>query len=488
MEGKQNRPNILFFLSDQHRADAMGCAGDSAVITPNMDKLASESVRFDHCCTNGPLCLPARACLISGQYINQHGQWGMQSTGANPHGPSHVRNIRDAGYETLVFGKTHYVPFWGQSKGKYDEAQNLRDWGYTDFDYISGGCGRDIEGSTYDTYLKRKGLYHVLKDHFKKNNFLNGPTPLPFEDTPDMYVATRAIEWLQKYDGNKPFYMQVNVPGPHAPYDAPQEFLEMYNEDLLPLPKVMDRPNPMPPYVHCTGMSKEDCRKEKHLYYAKLTAVDHCLGRVMHALKKQGLLDNTWVIYMSDHGEMLGDHQMTGKEVFYSGSVNVPLLIRPPKGVQGWVSSGLTETIDLATTVLDIANAAPLPDSYGVSLLPRIQAGDTPKGQKGKAAVLSELVRYTMVYDSRYKLVVRTLTGEAMEMYDTLHDPNETKNLAKDVSFEQVRQQMMEQYFHPLTARSDLEMLQKADTENIVGPGGTTGVNGKNPFDVYLPK
>ena len=140
----QNRPNIVFVFSDQHRADAMGCAGDTAVITPNMDKLAAESVRFEQCCTNGPLCMPARTSLLTGQYINQHGQWGIQSTGADPHRQSHVRNMRDAGYKTLVFGKTHFVPFIGQSKGKYDEVQNLKDWGYTHIDYVSGGCGKDI--------------------------------------------------------------------------------------------------------------------------------------------------------------------------------------------------------------------------------------------------------------------------------------------------------------------------------------------------------
>lgn len=483
------RPNILFFLSDQHRADAMGCAGDTAVITPNMDKLAEESVCFEQCCTNGPLCMPARTSLITGQYINQHGQWGIQSTGANPHGQSHVRNMRDAGYETLVFGKTHYVPFIGQSGGKYDEIQNLRDWGYTYIDYVSGGCGKDIEGNTYEDFLKRNGLYDTLKEHFKANHFRNGPTPLPLEATPDVYYTNQAVDWLRSYNGTKPFYMQVNLPGPHSPYDAPRSFWDMYDYKSLPLPMVMNPPGePVPPYVHCGSMTEEECRKERQMYYAKLTMIDECLGRVMQVLEDRGLLDNTWVIYSSDHGEMLGDHQMTGKEVFYRGSVNVPLLIRPPKGVRGWKSKGLTETVDISATVLDIAGVAPLAESSGCSLLPRIEAGDTPMGQKGKEAVFSELIRYSMIYDGRYKMIVRALTREPMELYDTLNDPNETCNLANDPTLDAVRERMINTHFRRLMTWADIEKLKEADNANIVGPGGTKGVNGKSPFDFYLPK
>ena len=485
------RPNIVLICSDQHRADAMGCAGDPAVITPNLDRLAKESVRFEQCCSNGPLCLPARNSLITGQYINQHGQWGIQSTGADPHSQSHVRNVRDAGYETLIFGKTHFEPFVAQSKGSVeDEVEHLKIWGYTYIDYVSGGCGRDIEGNTYEDYLKRKGLYHVIKEHFAKNNFRNGPTPIPLEDTPDAYFAAKAAEWLRTYDGGKPFYMQVNLPGPHAPYDAPQEFLDLYPLDTLPLPKTMDRPcPPVPSYISSTQMTPEECRKERQLYYAKVTMVDRCLGMVLDALSKTGLLECTWVIYTSDHGEMLGDHQMTGKEVFFRGSVNVPLMIRPPEGVVGWTSRGLTETVDLSATVIDLAGAKPLEESDGRSLVPMVKAGaDSPAGQQGKEAVFSELVRYSMVYDGRYKLVVRTLTREPMELYDTLEDPDEKHNLAQDESLEPVRKRLIDVYISRLTARVDVETLRRVDAANIVGPGGTTGVNGINPFDVYLPK
>lgn len=483
----KKRPNILFFLSDQHRADAMGCAGDTTVITPNMDRLATESVRFENCCTNGPLCMPARTSLVTGQYINQHGQWGIQSTGTSPHGQSHVRQMRDAGYETLVFGKTHYVPFIGQSKGKYDEVENLKDWGYTHIDYVSGGNGRDIEGNTYEPYLKSKGLFDVLKEHFKDNHFRNDPTPIPLEDTPDMYFTNQAVEWIRNYDESKPFYMQVNLPGPHAPYDAPQALWDLYDPDGMPLPKVMAHPGaPIPEYVRPGQMTEADCRNERQMYYAKVTMIDICLGRVMRALKDKGILDNTWVIYSSDHGEMLGDHQMTGKEVFFRGSVNIPLLIRPPKGTEGWTSRALAETVDISATVLDIAGAEPMAESDGCSLVPCVEAGDTPAGHKGKDAVFSELVRYSMIYDGKYKLVVRTLTEEPTELYDTENDPDETKNLVNDPEMADVIKAMIDTHFRRLTARTDWDTLRAVDEANVIGPGGTTGVGGRNPFEVYL--
>ena len=123
------KPNVVLIFSDQHRGDALGCVGNPVVRTPNLDGLAAEGVAFGGCNANSPLCMPARASLMTGMYVNEHGAWGNRHE-ADRHGPSHVRNIRDAGYCTAVIGKTHFRLYQADDGHTRDHAAGLRDWGY----------------------------------------------------------------------------------------------------------------------------------------------------------------------------------------------------------------------------------------------------------------------------------------------------------------------------------------------------------------------
>ena len=157
------------------------------------------------------------------------------------------------------------------------------------------------------------------------------------------------------------------------------------------------------------------------------------------------MLDNTWIVYNSDHGEMLGDHRMSHKIVFYEEAVNIPCLFRPPGGVRGWKSAGLTDQLDVVASLLDIAGAKPLPDSESRSLVPQVSAGpEGPTAQTGKPAVFSEVYGFSMVRDERFKLVVQAETWRPVEMFDTVNDPRELRNLVKDPGLEAVRRELIE--------------------------------------------
>lgn len=471
-----DKSNIILIFPDQHRGDTMGCAGNPVVRTPNLDRLATEGVNFGRCSTNSPLCMPARASLISGQYVNQHGVWNNAMV-ADRHGPSHVRNIRDSGYHTAVIGKTHLYSHKG-ARHTNEYVQELRDWGYQDSHEITGPIASIRVDSPYTDHLAEKRLLDVHREHLRtyarglarrySHPWETPPSLLPAEDHIDTYTANKSVEWLKDYKDDKPFYLQVCFPGPHDPFDSPAEYRAMYRPEDMPL-AIMDKPRPpVSPLVqqflelsHLDDMTDIHSQIIKTYYYAKVTLIDECVGRVLKALEERGWLDNTWIVYTSDHGEMLGDHRLNHKMAFYEGALNIPCIIRPPGGIKGWRSAALTDQLDVAASLLDIASARPLEGSDGRSLIPQVKASlDDPAAQQGKEVIFSEIMGYSMVRDERYKMAVNSRTRQAVELYDMVNDPNELRNLAEDPSLEKVRNDLLEKHLNRLLGHLDEEKLK----------------------------
>ena len=471
-----DKPNIVLIFPDQHRGDVMGCAGNPVAQTPNLDRLASEGVRFPRCCTNSPLCMPARASLISGQYVNLHGVWHNWNA-ADRHGPSHVRNIRDSGYHTAVIGKTHLYPHEGADHTS-KHVQELKDWGYEDTHEITGPIASASVDSPHTDYLTEKKLLNAYRQPIF--NYVRGlwrgylhpweelPCLIPSEDHADMYTARKSAEWICNYKSDKPFYLQVCFPGPHDPFDSPAEYRAMYDPEKIPL-AIMDTPEPpVAPYVErmlrasrLDNMTESHNRVMRTYYYGKVTLIDTGIGLILKALEDRGLMDNTWIIYTSDHGEMLGDHRLSHKEVFYEGALKIPCIIRPPKGVKGWKSKALTDQIDVAATILDIAGAEPFKRSDGRSLVQNVRATpDTSDAHQGKEVVFSEVAFYSMVLTDRYKMVVNSLILEPLELYDMVDDPNELNNLVRDPSLKNVCDELSERYISYLLGHLDEARLK----------------------------
>ena len=474
-----NKPNIILIFPDQHRGDTMGCVGHPAVLTPNLDRLAAEGVTFTRCCTNSPLCMPARASLITGQYVNEHGVWNNDING-NRHSPSHVRNIRDAGYHTAVIGKTHLYVHGGAGHTN-NHIQKLRDWGYEDSHETSGPVGSAALDSPYTDYLAEKGLLDVQREYmrtiirgFRPERLREGaaggmhpweepPCLLPAEDHLDMYIARKSAEWIRNYNGDKPFYLQICFGGPHNPFDSPAEYRAMYNPEEMPL-AIMDKPEePMAPYVErlfklsrLGSMTESQNRVMRTYYYGKVTLIDDGISLALKALEEKGLLDNTWIIYTSDHGEMLGDHRLSHKIVFHEGSLVVPCIVRPPANARGWQCQGLTDLLDVNATLIDIAGAKPLEISDGRSLIPQIEAGpDAPGAQRGKEVVFSEVLGFSMVRNERYKMAINSRTRQPVELYDMVNDPTELRNLVNEPSLEKVRRELLDEHLSQLLSHLD---------------------------------
>ena len=415
------KPNILYLFTDQLRGDAVGYYPGSPVLTPNLDRLAAQGAAFLRCYTNSPLCVPARASLMSGQLPREHGVWN-NAIGADEHGVSHVRNLRQAGYYTAVVGKTH---LWrtgaGGKPGMHvkEKDGNLANWG---FDYrveVSDPIGTRNGFCRYTDYLEQQGWLathqQYMQDWFEQGYQAGEPqpwdqpqAPVPEGEDIDSFIGRSAVDWISDHGKDKPFYLQVQFTGPHDPFDGPESWRAKYDASTID-PGITALPQaPIPGYLASRlerGSTIREATIEQRQrwrvnYYANVSLIDDWIGKIIDKLEEQNLLANTWIVFGSDHGELLGDHGLWGKACFYESAVHVPCFVVGPGLAAGQVSEQLVEHVDVPATLLDIAGAPALTDSLGVSLLQQLRNGT------GKPFVVSELFGQVMLRTEDRKLVI----------------------------------------------------------------------------------
>jgi choline-sulfatase len=208
------------------------------------------------------------------------------------------------------------------------------------------------------------------------------------------------------------------------------------------------------------GWTSEQRRLMKLAYYAKVTLIDHYIGEIMKALKERGFLDNTWILYTSDHGDFLAERCMIQKMMFFEEDLDIPLIIRPPGGTKAWTSAAACDQLDVAATIMDIAGAAPLKRTDGRSLVPNVTGGREGKAaNQGKEFLFSEVMGFSMVRNDRYKMSVNAATLEPVDLYDGFGDPKELNNLVADPALAKVRNNLLEQIRARLVSVRDEQKL-----------------------------
>ena len=451
-----DRPNILIICSDQQRTDTLGCYNNSVVRTPNIDRLASEGALLENAFVQSPVCSPSRGSFSTGRYprttrLRQNGQI------MPPDEKPISKLLADRGYVAGLVGKFHLGP------GAPEIARTTEpriDDGFAEFDWAQSPADMWGMHSGYTRFLSEKGLHYHAPPHPLSPWVKQG---MPEDATEAAWCATRAAEFITRRSGqDAPWFYLANIYAPHHPFDPPKRFLDRYLErlDEIPLPVAREddlagkteyqRIDAEGAYGQVKGflggfgrtqMRDIDHRMVKAAYWAMCDHVDEQVGRVLDALDASGQADNTIVVYMSDHGEMLGDHNIYLKgPYFYDAGIRVPLIIRWPGHVAPARHKGLFELVDLAPTLMEAAGFAPYPGMQGRSALSWL--GTPASAPEGKRSVYCEYynampyhagptAQLTMVRTDRHKIVVDHAYDDG-ELYDLLEDPLELRNLWRD--------------------------------------------------------
>jgi choline-sulfatase len=421
-------PNLLFITTDQQRWDSLPCYGLSFMRTPHLDRLAREGLVFDHAYTPAPLCVPARASLLSGQWPSTTGVLG------NNHGlaadtPTWPARLSAAGYRTAAIGKMHFYP-WDARQG-FEERISAEDKRHV---YLQ------------DDFVKFLRAHGHERVHPTTNpgyfESLGAPvTPLPKRFHVDGFTGDQAADWLARH-GHEPFAAWVSFAGPHDPYDPPEEMAAMYADAPIPVPigsraELATKPraqqrantetiNNSMFRIDPTQATPEQHRRWRAHYYANISLIDEGIGKILAALEATDALERTLIIFTSDHGDALGDHGLAYKSFFYDCMARVPLIVRGPGVAAGQRCPALVSLLDLVPLFYGVAGVEPPPTLEGVDLTPLLQAPTGP----GRSAVFSENLGALMVRDARYKYV-HYADGDC-ELYDLSTDPTEERNLADD--------------------------------------------------------
>ena len=471
-------PNIVLVMADQHRADVMGCAGDPFVVTPNLDRLAAEGVRFARTTCQGPLCMPARASFLTERYVRDHGvftNWNAVEPGT----PTYLHALREAGYHTVALGKHHLTKEDEPASHMDALAPRLMERGFTEVHETGDKFTLSVP-TRYSDHLAARGLWDVYLQHLRDRSYQGEsgrgdnptkripmwdatPMPLPLGDYIDPWHGDLAVDWIEGYAGDAPFFAFVGFPGPHDPWDAPVEAIATYASGETSFPGSTRRPDPdlagsygrlLAAFMRLSDtdtMDDDAIRGMRRAYAASVAVIDAQVGRILDALERRGVLDDTWVIYTSDHGEMGGNHGMMSKCVLYDPAVRVPLLVRPPAGAGGGAGrrvDDLVEHLDVPATVRAIAGAPDVRGSDGRSLLGYL-TGDDPEP---RAVSISENWGFASFDTGAHKLVVDEDALVPCALFDRTEDPDEDVNLVRDPEYGAVVGALMDTHVRPFLA------------------------------------
>ena len=483
------RPNVLFLCTDQQRFDALAAAGNAEIDTPNLDRLAAQGAMFDNCYVQAPVCAPSRGSLMSGLYLRNHGLHanGVQIPGTIPLLPA---ALDDAGYDCGLVGKWHLdACFDGRTE---DRPAGFRVWQWAHDPY---------GGSTENAYHQWLSAAHpevyelVLGQRRERQGKTAGVSGAAMDTVPTQahysrWVGNETVRYLTRARPvDRPFFFVANFFDPHHSFGAPREYLDRYRADQLSRPNTVEGElSGKPPIFteasqksyagHAAGYvehTPEQLQDVKAAYYAMVSLIDDEVGRILSTLEEEGLTDDTVVIFTSDHGEMLGDHQLMLKgPMMYDCAIKVPLLVRWPGHVEaGQRVAELVQWIDLTATITELAGAT-LPRCQGRSLLGLVDGSGRTEHRgwalceyRDSGHPYDPPVHTTMVRQDDIKIIVhhgppstgRERTGE---LYDLSADPGELVNLWDVAEHAELRRRMTELVVDVMVATEDRSQPRKA--------------------------
>lgn len=425
------RPNIVLIHADQWRADCLGFTGHPAVETPHLDGFSRSGVHFSRAYAAVPSCIASRASLMTGLTQRTHGRVGYRDGVPWRYETTLAGTFSAAGYQTQAVGKMHVYP----ERNLLGFHNVILHDGYL---HHSRSRGDITDRDDYLPWLRdRRG---TNADFIDTGMGCNGYTVSPWcYDTlehPMAWVTTESIDFLRRRDPDKPFFLYTSFHRPHPPLDPPRDYLAMYEHKKLPPPVSgdwVDHTVRRGGFDSPVPVSADEIDRARKAYYAQISFIDHQINRLVHALHERGLLDTTWIIFTSDHGDMLYDHAHVAKALPYEASARVPLIIRYPQKARG-LPAGLSvdapvEMRDIFPTCCDIAGIPVPADVEGKSVLPFCR-GERPAwreyihGEHDRGEDSNHWVT-----DGKWKYVWFSQTG-CEQLFNLAEDPQEMRNRA----------------------------------------------------------
>ena len=447
------RPNIVFIMSDDHASHAISCYGSKINKTPNLDRLASQGMRFNNCfCTNS-ICGPSRAVILTGKYSHINGFKSNQNIFNNKQ-ENFAKILKRNGYQTAMIGKWHL----GSDPTGFDHYKILT---------AEGG-----QGTYFDPEFKEDGK------HVQNKGYVTD------------IITDDCINWIKNSDKDRPFCLMYQNKAPHRHWLPDEKHAHMYEDVDIPVPPTFDddfstrsaalHEQEMTVDKHFIdkdlkaeppkNLSPKELKKWKYHRYIKeylrcIASVDDNIGRFLDFLDKQGIADNTIVVYTSDQGFLLGDHGLYDKRFMYEETLRMPLIIRYPKEIKPKsVNNDIVLNLDFAQTFLDFAHL-PIPsDMQGRSLRPLLK-GKTPSDWRKSMYYHYYMYpgwhmvkRHYGVRTDRYKLIHFYYDIDAWELYDLKKDPHELNNVYSDPAYAEIVTEL----------KKEIKKLQKQYNENEI--------------------
>lgn len=508
--------NVLWIMADQLRFDYLSCYGARHIHTPHLDWLASQGVRFNRAYVQSPICGPSRMSFYTGRYVRSHGAtWNgfPLKVGEVTLGD----HLRDLGVTSSLVGKTHMTPdVEGMARLGIDPETTIgarvsecgfdvviRDDGTNHSDY------KHRHAEDYDAYLREHGMdgdnpweewanTGVAPDGSHHSGWLleNAPLParVPKEHSETAWLTTRGIEFIER-QGDAPWLCHLSYIKPHWPYLAPAPYNDMYGpEDLPPVNRAQaERENEHPLMAAwretriCKSFSRDTVRdRVAPVYMGLIKELDDQMGRLFAFLRDSGRMDDTMIVFCSDHGDNMGDHWLGEKDLFYDCSARIPLIVYDPRhsadATRGSVSEDLVEGIDLPPTFIEFFGGAPKQHQIeGRSLTPLLAGQGGPwrdyavseydyatRDARRMVGVDQGDARLTMVFDGRWKYI--HAEGFRPMLFDLATDPQERNDLGNDPASATEIKRLQDLHFewtrkhHARTTRSAAQIEKMTDS------------------------
>lgn len=450
------RPSILLIMADQMRQDALGCYGNHDVQTPNLDRIASGGVKFNNAYTVQPLCSPARYSTLTGKFpktlgLTTNNEYVSESV------DNFVRVLHDSGYKTGCFGKMHFTPVYGQYGFDVMKLAEQNGDGWKIDDYHAHLKERGLT-DWWDLWDQQAEYRKEAPDIYWETYGAKG-SDIPEEYYSTTWIADQTIDFIEKQSEREPFLAWMSFVKPHHPFDPPKPYDSMYDPNqltLLPNEEAWkDKPlltadgrDPRVGYFDAREQTDADRLNIMSLYYGSITHIDYHIGRVLECLEGKGMLEDTIIIVVSDHGDYLGQFGLFLKSpnIPYDALVKIPFIVAAPDVSRGTSSQALVSLVDIYPTLMALVGLQTGSSTDGKNLEPLL---------RGEASAVRDYIEVesreaNAIRTEQYKYL-RSRAGFGDELYDVENDPFELNNLGINPAAREALEEhrkLYEQVFH----------------------------------------